>query len=102
MSDLLAGIAARSEEQAQRIAPIPDTLNGGHITPRQREILALMMDGQTNDEMAATLTVSPETIKSQMRKLLENTNAKNRVQLAAWAAMGRTGYSPAEPMRVAS
>jgi DNA-binding NarL/FixJ family response regulator len=102
MNTLVEAIAARADEQAERIATIPDTINGAQLGPRQREVLALMMEGHTGREIAVALIVAPETVRSHVRNLLENTHARNRVQLAVWAAMGRTGYSDQHSIRVAS
>lgn len=55
------------------------------VTPRQREILALVADGLTNGEIAAALEISPETV----RKHLENAYAQLGVhtRTAAVAAL---------------
>ena len=56
-----------------------------NVTPRQREILALVADGLTNGEIAAALEISPETV----RKHLENAYAQLGVhtRTAAVAAL---------------
>ena len=53
------------------------------LSPREREILHLVIDNRTNAEAAATLFVSESTVKFHMRNLLKKTGCKNRVELMA-------------------
>ena len=48
------------------------------LTPREKEILHWMSDGKTNDEIADTLFLSHETVKSHVKKIFSKLNAKNR------------------------
>lgn len=47
------------------------------LTRRETEVLKLIADGLTNAEMAAQLYVSPTTIDTHRKHLLEKFNAKN-------------------------
>lgn len=48
------------------------------LTPRQREILALVARGQTSREIGRALGISPSTVKQHMTNILAALNAKNR------------------------
>lgn len=48
------------------------------LTPRQREILALVARGQTNREIGRALGISPSTVEQHMTNILAALNAKNR------------------------
>ncbi|GAB4218004.1 MAG: response regulator transcription factor [Rhodoferax sp.] len=60
------------------------------FTPRQMEVLHWLMQGQSNREIAQTLMLSEETIKTHVSVLLRAFGVKTRVQLALEA--DRWGY----------
>lgn len=55
------------------------------LSPREREVLALVAEGRTNKAIAAALFVSPNTVKTHVTSLLHKLGADTRVQLAAIA-----------------
>jgi DNA-binding NarL/FixJ family response regulator len=55
------------------------------VTPRELEILALVARGDTNRQIADTLTIAENTVKNHIKNLLEKLSVDNRVQLAAFA-----------------
>jgi DNA-binding NarL/FixJ family response regulator len=60
------------------------------MTERLRQVLQGMADGKTNDEIAAWLHVSPNTVKSHRLRLLaalEAHNAANAVALGIRAGL---------------
>jgi len=56
------------------------------LTDRQIEILALISVGDTNDEIADKLCISPYTVKTHLYRIFKKINVPNRVQAALWAA----------------
>ncbi len=60
--------------------------DGGEIlTVREREILQLLADGQSNAEVATGLFISQETVKSHVRHILAKLEAETRTQAVAIA-----------------
>ena len=51
------------------------------LTPRQQEIAALICLGYTSPQIAARLSVSPETVKTHVRHLLEKFHLRTRQEL---------------------
>ncbi len=58
----------------------------GALSPREREVLALVAEGRSNKAIAEELFVSPNTVKSHVASLLSKLHAETRVQLAVIAA----------------
>ena len=50
------------------------------LTPREREVLALMAGGSTNREIAAQLHLSPHTIKEHTSALYRKLDVRNRAE----------------------
>ncbi len=64
----------RSAPAADR-AVLPDDLD---ITAREREVLALIAEGATNQEIARRLSVSIYTVKSHVRSIHQKLDVANR------------------------
>jgi DNA-binding NarL/FixJ family response regulator len=62
------------------------------LSPRQREILALLAQGRGNEQIADALELSPNTVKSHIRELYSRLGVRNRVEAAKqYALMTRGG-----------
>ena len=73
-------LVARVRESAgRRVAP-PTTL-----TPRELEILRLIVEGRENSEIAEILVISPSTAKNHVAHVLDKLGMHNRVQAAVYA-----------------
>jgi DNA-binding NarL/FixJ family response regulator len=55
------------------------------LTDREREVLALVAQGLTNDEIAAELVVSPATARTHVSRAMVKLGARNRAQLVVFA-----------------
>ena len=49
------------------------------LTARECEILALLASGQSNKELARTLGISPNTVKTHLARLYEKLDVPNRI-----------------------
>jgi DNA-binding NarL/FixJ family response regulator len=65
--------------------PVRDTTRLDVLTPREREILALVGTGMSNQEIAARLVLSPLTVKTHVSRLLLKLDARDRPQLVVLA-----------------
>jgi DNA-binding NarL/FixJ family response regulator len=68
---------------------------GPAITPREREILALIASGRANKEIAGALNVSEDTVKRHVSHILEKLDVNDRAQATAEAI--RRGIVRMEP-----
>lgn len=65
-------------ERAPATEPEPPQL--ASLSPREREVLALMASGLTNGEIADHLVLSLATVKTHVRSILAKVDARDRVQ----------------------
>lgn len=50
------------------------------VTPRERQVLALIAEGRSNKEIARALSLSPNTVKTHVARLLEKLEAARRTE----------------------
>ena len=55
------------------------------LTDREREVMALVAEGMSNDEIAARLFLSPLTSKTHVSRIMTKLNARDRAQLVVIA-----------------
>jgi DNA-binding CsgD family transcriptional regulator len=61
--------------------------NGGerHLTPREREILSVLTEGCTNEEVGRRLGISAETVQTHVYNAMKKLGAETRTQAVATA-----------------
>lgn len=59
--------------------------NGVTLSGREREVVRLVVDGASNDEIGARLGISSRTVESHLRRLFERLGVASRTELAARA-----------------
>jgi DNA-binding NarL/FixJ family response regulator len=62
------------------------------LTAREREVLISIMSGATNEEIAASLFLSPLTVKTHAHRAMAKVGARDRAQLVSFAY--RAGIRP--------
>ena len=55
------------------------------LTKREREILQLVAEGNTNGQVARTLWVTEQTVKFHLANIFRKLNVSNRTQASRWA-----------------
>ena len=78
-------------------ATVPQTdaiATHGDLTPRELEVLALIAQGQSNREIAASLSISEKTVKTHVGNILSKLHLSDRTQAAIYAH--KHGLAPDE------
>lgn len=87
---LSRGLAARILEEFSRAAREgPAWEPGDDLTHREREVLQLVANGETNREIATALFLSESTVNFHVKNILAKLHLRNRTQAVAYAI--RTG-----------
>lgn len=55
------------------------------LSEREREVVAAVVDGLSNDEVGSRLHISPKTVESHLRRLFERGHIASRTELASRA-----------------
>jgi DNA-binding NarL/FixJ family response regulator len=55
------------------------------LTQREREVLRLLADGMTNDQIGEALGISAQTVRTHVQKAMDKLGATTRVQAVATA-----------------
>jgi DNA-binding NarL/FixJ family response regulator len=77
---LFSQIAQKAVQRGQAAA-----LEAVRMTPREREVIALIAGGMSNKEIAHRLNVATDTVKSHVRNVMDKLALHSRLQIAAYA-----------------
>lgn len=83
--------------QRRSLRPVSTAHNSDVLTGREQEILLLLAQGMSNDEIAQTLVVETSTVKSHLARLLPKLGVRSRLQAAVWAYQNRFVDLPDRP-----
>lgn len=85
---VLREVVARRERPVT-LARVPDVL-----TPRELDILLLLANGLSNEEIAAELVLEVSTVKSHLARMMPKLGVSSRLQAAVWAYRNRVVEVP--------
>jgi len=93
-----AGFVIKTAPLAELIAAIERAAAGGmafnvrpragtsaHLTPRELDVVRLVVEGRSNDEVGAALGIGAKTVETHLRRLFERFDVASRTELAARA-----------------
>ena len=89
-SELLDGIRAAAAGATPISPRVADRLSDGPapaaLTPREREVLALLADGLPNKQIARRLGITEKTVKAHLTRVFAALDVTDRTQAALWVA----------------
>ena len=81
---------ARADSKERKIPVFRESL-----TPREHEVLHLVSQGRSNQEIASELFIAENTVKNHLRNILVKLHLRNRIQAIAYAL--RNGFPESPP-----
>jgi DNA-binding NarL/FixJ family response regulator len=80
VEDLVEALRALGSNQA-----VPQNRERFNLTPRELEVVAAVVTGRSNKEIAQKFGLSEETVKHHLTSLFDKTGASSRLELAVFA-----------------
>jgi predicted ATPase/DNA-binding CsgD family transcriptional regulator len=88
LEQVIADALAAAETVSAKATPAPKPTEGkrvGLLTPREREVAALIAQGKTNREIAIILVIAERTADTHVQNILNKLGLGSRAQIAGWA-----------------
>ena len=85
IADLMDVVRSLPQQHQQQAAGAARQQQPFGLTPREREVLSLVVAGCANKEIAQRFAVSEETIKHHLTRMFDKVGAANRLELAMTA-----------------
>jgi DNA-binding NarL/FixJ family response regulator len=80
---MAAKLLTEFKDHGQEKQPLP--AEEAELSPREDEVLRLVAQGATNREIADSLYISENTVKTHLRNIMDKLHLANRSQAAAYA-----------------
>lgn len=90
---------ALADELEADIVGVPSGHGRVRLTPRQREVAALLTRGLTNREIGANLKIGEKTVERHVQAIMRCLKARNRTEAAVLLATGRADRVSSVPGR---
>jgi two-component system nitrate/nitrite response regulator NarL len=78
-------ISPRMAAMLQHSVALAPAQGGHELTPRETEVLRMMVTGKSNKGIAAQLGIADATVKVHVKNLLAKLNLRSRVEAVIWA-----------------
>jgi non-specific serine/threonine protein kinase len=64
---------------------MPEPEPGPALSPREREVTALIARGLSNREISATLVIAEKTVANHVEHIMTKLGLRSRTRIAVWA-----------------
>jgi DNA-binding NarL/FixJ family response regulator len=85
-------LAQRPSTTASEALPAPVPAGSKPLSPREREVLQLLAEGQSTKEIAVHLAIAPTTVETHRRQIMDKLNLRTVAELTKYAV--REGITP--------
>lgn len=82
---LSLGLFLGTRNRTEPVSALPQVKTDGLLSPREAEVLQLIVAGRTNKEIAETLVLSENTVKTHVNSLYTKLGVNRRTQAVAKA-----------------
>jgi len=82
---LAPAVTRRLISEFAQLRPKPDAPSTATLTPRETQVLRLIAEGLSNPEIAGRLTVTEETVKTHVSRVLSKLGLRDRTQAVVTA-----------------
>ncbi|MEO7126720.1 MAG: response regulator transcription factor [Nakamurella sp.] len=89
IDDALTRRVMREFVDRRSLQPVTSDRAGELLTGRERDILLLLAQGMSNEEIARELVVEVSTVKSHLARMLPKIGVRSRLQAVVWAYQSR-------------
>lgn len=89
LDDALTKRVVREVVTRRQTQPVTAGRASELLTPRELDIVLLLAQGMSNDEIARELVLEVSTIKSHLARILPKLGVRSRLQAAVWAYQNR-------------
>lgn len=83
----------------RRLQPVTGTRAQDLLTAREHDILLLLAQGMSNEDIARNLVLEVSTVKSHLARMLPKLGVRSRLQAVVWAYQNRIVEIPEVPGR---
>jgi DNA-binding CsgD family transcriptional regulator len=92
LAQLIAAVSGTDRSPATPAAPA--AIKPDPLTPRERQVIRLLLAGLGAETMASHLGITPNTVRTHLQNIFSKLDVSSRAEAAAWA-LG-AGLEPAE------
>ena len=89
LDDALTKRVLREVVERRQTQPVSAGRASELLTPRELDIILLLAQGMSNDEIARELVLEQSTVKSHLARILPKLGVRSRLQAAVWAYQNR-------------
>ncbi len=94
LDDSLTKRVLREVVTRRQIVPVTAARATDLLTARELDILLLLAQGLSNDEIAAELVLETSTVKSHLARMMPKLGVRSRLQAAVWAYQNKVVTIP--------
>ena len=97
LDETLTRRVMREFVERRRLQPVTAPRAHSVLTAREHEILLLLAQGKSNEEIARELVVEVSTVKSHLARMMPKLGVRSRLQAVVWAYQNRIVTVPEQP-----